>query len=194
MGMPFCTVCWEGSHLFLLDKDMKGMRGAMKCARCKATFDMLPSFGEAGEGAPSALSHLRLTGLDDVFLALSTGGNMRAYVPSAIVLALFANTADAETWQAQPVRIDAKSVSSRCGFIGPLYTFELIDSQFTASTNLGKSFTITIPADGKIAQKYGGWYEMVGNVRTKQLEIIGGLDCKWTLRNCEPPYAARQYC
>ena len=119
---------------------------------------------------------------------------MRAYVPSAIFLALFANTADAETWQAQPVRNEAKSVSSQCGFIGPLYTFELIDSQFTASTNLAKWFTITIPADGKIAQKYNlGWFEMVGNVRTKQLEIID-RDCQWTLRNCEPPYAARSYC
>lgn len=124
---------------------------------------------------------------------------MRAYVPSAILLALFANTADAETWQAQPVRIEAKSVTSRCGFIGPLYTLELVDNQFTASTNLGKalSLTTTIPADGKIAQKYGNsdWYEMVGNVRTKQLEIIGGIDCRWTLRTCEPPdLAARHYC
>ena len=119
---------------------------------------------------------------------------MRAYVPSAIFLALFANTAGAETWQAQAVSNEAKSVSA-CGPIGPLYTFELIDSQFTASTNLGKSFTITIPADGKIAQKYnGGWYEMVGNVRTKQLEIINAPDCRWTLRNCEPPYADRRYC
>jgi len=119
---------------------------------------------------------------------------MRAYVPSAIFLALFANTADAETWQAQPVRNEAKSVSD-CGSTGPLYTFELIDNQFTASTALGKFFTITIPADGKIAQKYnGGYHEMVGNVRTKQLEIINGPDCRWTLRNCEPPYAARRYC
>jgi hypothetical protein len=118
---------------------------------------------------------------------------MRAYVLSAIFLALFANTADAETWQAQPV-LEAKSVS-HCGSIGPLYTFELIDSQLTASTTLGKSFTITIPADGKIAQKYNGdYYEMVGNVRTKQLEIINAPDCRWTLRNCEPPYAARRYC
>ena len=124
---------------------------------------------------------------------------MQAYVPIAIFLALFANTANAETWQAQPMRNEAKSVSA-CGSIGPLYTFELIDSQFTASTALGKSFTITIPADGKIAQKYNGakynegWFEMVGNVRTKQLEIINAPDCRWTLRNCEPPYAARRYC
>jgi hypothetical protein len=124
---------------------------------------------------------------------------MRAYVLSAIILALFANTTDAETWQAQAVRNEAKSISA-CGSIGPLYTFELIDSQFTASTALGKSFTITIPADGKIAQKYNGsgfeegWFEMVGNVRTKQLEIINAPDCRWTLRNCEPPYAARRYC
>lgn len=46
MGRPFCTVCWEEGRLFLLDKDMKGMRGAMKCARCKASFDMLPAFAE----------------------------------------------------------------------------------------------------------------------------------------------------
>jgi hypothetical protein len=46
MGRPFCTVCWEQGRLFLLDKDMKGMRGAMKCANCKAQFDMLPEFGE----------------------------------------------------------------------------------------------------------------------------------------------------
>ena len=120
---------------------------------------------------------------------------MRAYVLSAIFLALLANTADAETWQAQAVSNEAKSVSA-CGPIGPLYTFELIDNQFTASTTtVGKFFTITIPADGKIAQKYnGGYHEMVGNVRTKQLEIINGPDCQWTLRNCEPPYAARRYC
>ena len=120
---------------------------------------------------------------------------MRAYVLNAIFLALFANTADAETWQAQAVSNEAKSVSA-CGPIGPLYTFELIDNQFTASTTtVGKFFTITIPADGKIAQKYnGGYYEMVGNVRTKQLEIINAPDCRWTLRNCEPPYADRRYC
>lgn len=46
IGMPFCTVCWEEGRLFLLDKDMKGIRGAMKCARCKAGFDMLPAFAE----------------------------------------------------------------------------------------------------------------------------------------------------
>lgn len=46
IGRPFCTVCWEEGRLFLLDKDMKGMRGAMKCARCKASFDMLPAFAE----------------------------------------------------------------------------------------------------------------------------------------------------
>ena len=120
---------------------------------------------------------------------------MRAYVPSAIVLALFANTADAETWQAQAVRIDAKSVS-HCGSIGELYTFELSDSQFTASNNLENLFTITIPADGKIAQKYRrGYFEMVGNVRTKQLEVINAPDCRWTLRSCEPPdLAGRRYC
>ncbi len=47
MGRPFCTVCWEDGHLFLLDKDVKGIRGAMKCTRCRASFDMLPSFAEA---------------------------------------------------------------------------------------------------------------------------------------------------
>jgi hypothetical protein len=119
---------------------------------------------------------------------------MRAYVPSAIVLALFAGTADAETWRAQAVRNDAKSVS-HCGSIGALYTFELSDSQFTASTDLEKLFTITIPADGEIAQKYRrGYFELVGNVRTKQLEIVNHPDCRWTLRNCEPPDAARRYC
>ena len=56
---------------------------------------------------------------------------MRAYVPSAIFLVLFANTADAETWQAQAVRNEAKSVNE-CGSTGPLYTFELVDNQFTA--------------------------------------------------------------
>ena len=71
---------------------------------------------------------------------------MRAYVLSAIFVALFANTADAETWQAQAVRIDAKSVTSRCGSIGALYTFERNDNQLTASTNVEKFFTITLPA------------------------------------------------
>jgi hypothetical protein len=26
------------------------------------------------------------------------------------------------------------------------------------------------------------------------LEVINAPDCRWTLRNCEPPYAARRYC
>ncbi len=49
MGRPFCTVCWEEGRLFLLDKNMSGMRGAMKCVRCKASFDMLPAFAEPDE-------------------------------------------------------------------------------------------------------------------------------------------------
>ena len=47
-GRPFCTVCWEEGRLFLLDRDIKGVRGAMKCARCKATFDALQAFADDG--------------------------------------------------------------------------------------------------------------------------------------------------
>lgn len=46
IGRPFCPVCWEDhGRLFLLDRD-KGTRGAMRCARCKAQFEMLAEFGE----------------------------------------------------------------------------------------------------------------------------------------------------
>lgn len=45
-GRPFCTVCWEDGRLFLLDKGMKGIRGAMRCQRCKSNFDMLPAFAD----------------------------------------------------------------------------------------------------------------------------------------------------
>jgi hypothetical protein len=59
------------------------------------------------------------------------------------------------------------------------YTLDLTGDTFTATSQYGKMFSTTVPADGVIRQTYkrpasmGWWrFEMTGNVRSKELEIF----------------------
>jgi hypothetical protein len=47
-GRAFCPVCWDQARPFLLDQNRKAPRGAMKCARCKTEYDLVPQFSDDG--------------------------------------------------------------------------------------------------------------------------------------------------
>lgn len=48
LGRAFCPVCWDQGRPFLLDQNRKAPRGAMRCARCKAEYDLVPQFSDDG--------------------------------------------------------------------------------------------------------------------------------------------------
>lgn len=94
--------------------------------------------------------------------------------------------AKAETWKADLTLVAEKSVSScpKSGSADP-YILEVVDNKFSAS-NVTKYFTIPMPADGKVDVKFksptGNQLELVGNITTKQLEIINvRYSCRYKL-------------
>ena len=103
-----------------------------------------------------------------------------------IALVGWGAAAQAETWKADLILIAERSVSScpKTGSADP-YVLEVVDNKFSAS-NVTKYFTIPMPADGKIDVKYksptGLNLEMVGNIKTKQLELFNErYSCRYKL-------------
>lgn len=81
----------------------------------------------------------------------------------------------AETWKADLEVIKEKS-SAGCQMTQRGYTLDLTGNVFTASNENGKQFTVTLPPDGSVKQQFksssGFNLEMVGNAKTKALEVI----------------------
>jgi hypothetical protein len=98
----------------------------------------------------------------------------------AIALIVIPMAVRAETWTAHTTFEKEKSTFGRnCAPQDISYTFDLTDNAFTATSQYGKMFSITVPADGEIKKTYKrvgnmGWrpLEMTGNVKSRELEIV----------------------
>jgi hypothetical protein len=84
----------------------------------------------------------------------------------------------AETWTAHTTLEKEKS-AGRCAEQAVAYTLDLTDNTFIATSQYGKMFSITVPADGAIKQAYkrvgpmGFWkLEMTGNVKSRELAVV----------------------
>jgi hypothetical protein len=88
-------------------------------------------------------------------------------------------------WRAQNVIIPEKS-GGNCTRTGTFYSLDLTGDTLTVSNENGQMFTATVPADGAVRQTFksptGGTYEMVGNARTRALEVVNNnAGCRWQL-------------
>jgi len=125
--------------------------------------------------------------------------NMGMLISIALV-GIMPTVASAEMWTAQTAFEEEKSTPREtrpCGRVPVRYTLELTGNTFTATSQYGKMFNITVPADGKIdktyiravddkrrGNSYWGHLEMTGNVKSKELEIrmgSGGWRCQYQL-------------
>jgi hypothetical protein len=104
--------------------------------------------------------------------------NMGMFILIAVIV-IIPSVVSAEMWTAHTTLEKEKSTSARCGEVAISYTLNLTDKTFTATSEYGKMFSITVPADGVIKQTYKrpggtGWWrlEMTGNVRSRELEIF----------------------
>ncbi len=88
-------------------------------------------------------------------------------------------------WRAQNIIIPEKS-GGNCTRAGTFYSLDLTDDALTVSNENGRMFVATVPADGIVKQTFksptGGTYEMVGNARTRELEVVNSnAGCRWQL-------------
>lgn len=104
-----------------------------------------------------------------------------------ILIAGAASQAHGETWRADTVLNLDRSAGScpRSGGSEP-YELELVGDTFSARVSAQKYFTIKVPADGKIKENYksasSAQLQMVGNVRTKDLEVVNErFGCRWKM-------------
>lgn len=111
----------------------------------------------------------------------------------AIALIVIPTVVSAETWTATvgPAREKSESGTAsdsnggalpreRCGKPQRpvVYTLELTNNTFTATSQYGKMFSIAVPADGVIKKTFRRagrsgqmTFEMTGNVKSRELEI-----------------------
>jgi hypothetical protein len=88
-------------------------------------------------------------------------------------------------WKAQNVVIPEKS-GGLCTRTGTFYSLDLTGDTLTVDNENGRMFVTTVPADGFIKQTFrsptGANLEMVGNARTRELELANnGSGCRWKL-------------
>jgi hypothetical protein len=102
---------------------------------------------------------------------------------STVILAMPAN---AQTWQAQST-LHGGSSPGVCADYEPLpYTLEFSGGKISGTGRSGRLFSTTVPGTGLIRHEFkSGWgadFEISGNVRTRELELVH-LDsgCRWTL-------------
>jgi hypothetical protein len=113
----------------------------------------------------------------------------RMYSQTIVVLTValaLAMPANAQTWQAQST-LQGGSSPDICAEYEPLtYTLELSEERISGTGRSGKLFSTPVPATGLIRHEFkSGWgadYEISGNVRTRELQLVH-LDsgCRWTL-------------
>lgn len=89
------------------------------------------------------------------------------------------------SWRAQNMVIPDKSAGT-CTRSGTFYALDLSGDTLTVDNDNGRMFATTVPADGMIKQTFksptGATLEMVGNARTRELEIVNErAGCRWTL-------------
>jgi hypothetical protein len=96
-----------------------------------------------------------------------------------VLIALIAlpTAVHAETWTAQ-TSLDRVRSLGKCHPVYVTYTFDLTNDTFTATSDFGKMFSITVPPDGMIREHYGRLLtldvldlEMTGNVKSRDLEV-----------------------
>jgi hypothetical protein len=73
----------------------------------------------------------------------------------AIAFIVIPTVASAETWTAHTIFEEEKSMSGRtCPEEAVSYTLDLTDNTFTATSQHGKMFSVTVPPDGVINTTY----------------------------------------
>ena len=103
----------------------------------------------------------------------------------AALIPLTAATAHADSWQARNILVPERSAGT-CAKDGGGYSLDLTGTTFTVKNVNGQMFSITLPADGAVKQGFrspsGARLEMVGNAKSKDLEIINSSQgCRWKL-------------
>jgi hypothetical protein len=88
-------------------------------------------------------------------------------------------------WKASAALMLDRSAGS-CARSGGTYSLDLTNDTLAVDTVNGRMFTVTVPADGTIKQSFkspnGPTYEMVGNARTRDLEVVNNAaGCRWKL-------------
>jgi hypothetical protein len=88
-------------------------------------------------------------------------------------------------WQAQNVLIADRSAAT-CARTNSSYSLNLAGDTFTVDNVNGRMLTMTVPADGRIEQPFrsptGARLQIVGNARTRDLEIVNSISaCRWKL-------------
>jgi hypothetical protein len=86
-------------------------------------------------------------------------------------------------WRAQNIIIPEKS-RGNCTRNDAFYSLDLTGDTLEVSNENGRMFVATVPTDGAIKQAFksptGGAYEMVGNARTRELEVVNpNAGCRW---------------
>ena len=96
--------------------------------------------------------------------------------------------AHAETWQVQAT-LKYGSSPDICADYEPVsYTLEITSVAISGTSRSGKLFSAVVPASGMIRFVYnsgrGDRFEISGNVRMKQLEIVHmNSGCRWILES-----------
>jgi hypothetical protein len=112
----------------------------------------------------------------------------------SIALIVIPTVVSAETWTAHTILEEEKSMSGRiCPEEAISYTLDLTDNTFTATSQYGKMFSVTVPPDGVINTTYKRvttgtkWVtlQMTGNVKSRELEIVWWR-CYYKLASVEP--------
>lgn len=94
-------------------------------------------------------------------------------------------------WKATATLMQDRSAGS-CARIRASYSLDLTNDTLTVDTDDGRMFSVPVPADGAIKQAFRApvnvtlptyrTYEMVGNARTRDLEVVSdSAGCRWKL-------------
>jgi hypothetical protein len=88
------------------------------------------------------------------------------------------------SWKARNVLIPERSLTS-CSRDGGDYSLDVSGDTFTVDNRNGRMLVVTLPADGRIDEAFhspsGARLAIVGNARTRELEIVNVIGCRWKL-------------
>jgi hypothetical protein len=148
---------------------------------------------DASSGANSRYDSyvlVRMTPLGPAGKAMAAARPAAAPVPQATAAAVPATPAPSGPWKATSTLVMDRSALS-CARSRGSYSLDLTNDMLTVDSAEGRMFSVTVPVDGSIKQSFkaagGGWsgtptYEMVGNARTRELEVINNAaGCRWKL-------------